>query len=517
MQREQEGSRRAEKKLEVRDTGIGGIPERLQGIDDFVEEGLRALGTPGISLSVVKDGKVVLMRGYGRRRIGQRDTVSPRTLFQIASCTKAFTATALGMLVEEGKLGWDDPVVNHFGAFQLSDPYVTREATIRDLLCHRSGLVRGDALWYSSAYGRREMLRRLRYLPQRWGFRSRFTYNNLLYVVAGEVLEAVTGKSWDSFIEERILRPLDMDGTLTNTSDLASRDDVASPHEEVGGDLMEVERFEDPVGSADGSMVSSASDMAHWLEFNIAGGVHGRRRLMKGETLEALQEPCIFTPRDDPWRELISTLHLGSNFNAYGLGWSLQDYRGLKAVWHTGGIDGMSSIVGMLPAEGLGMTALSNRGDSWLPKALMLEVFDLYIGDKGRDWIADFASVARLKELRMREALEKQRRERRRGTEPSHPLKAYTGAYDDPYYGRAEVSLHRNGLKFRYGRRYSARLQHWHYDTFQAIWENSVQSPALVTFQVGASGSVVGIAVAFTDSDEPLAFQRIPGEEAVRR
>ena len=241
-------------------------------IDAYVEAAMRAWEVPGVAIAVVRNDSIVLARGYGVRELGKSDRVTPNSLFAVGSTSKAFTAAALGILVDERKLSWEDPVTKHLPRFQLYDPYVTRELTIRDLLTHRSGLPRGDRLWHASGYDRAEVLRRVRFLPPSWSFRSAYGYQNIMFLAAGEVVTAVTGKSWDDFVRERIFVPLGMSRSVTSTRPLATMSDVATPHQSIDGTVRPVSWLNiDNVGPA-GSINSSALEMAAWLRLQLGQG-----------------------------------------------------------------------------------------------------------------------------------------------------------------------------------------------------------------------------------------------------
>lgn len=251
--------------------------ELLKGLNDYIVKSMRDWETPGLALAVVRNDSVIFAKGYGVRKKGETAPVTPKTIFAIASTTKAMTAACLGMLVDEGKMKWDDPVTKYLPWFQLSDPYVTRELTVRDLLCHRSGLARGDNLWYLSPYSREEVLRRVRFLKPAWSFRSRYGYQNIMFLAAGEMIPSVTSKSWDDFIAERLFKPLGMTRTNTSIKYLAGLDDVATPHDKIDT-VMQPVRWPnfDNVGSA-GAVNSCVEDMAQWVRMNLGNGMSGGR------------------------------------------------------------------------------------------------------------------------------------------------------------------------------------------------------------------------------------------------
>jgi CubicO group peptidase (beta-lactamase class C family)/O-acetyl-ADP-ribose deacetylase (regulator of RNase III) len=331
----------------------------LRGFDAWVERALADWGVPGLAVAVVKDDSVVYARGFGVRRLGDTARVTERTLFAVGSTTKAFTAAALAVLVDSGLVKWDDPVSQHLSGFQLHDPYVTREMRVRDLLTHRSGLARGDALWWATPYGREEVLRRVRHLEPSWSFRSTYGYQNIMFLAAGQIVPAVTNQSWDAFVKRRLFEPLGMTATNTSVTALEARGDVAAPHSPVEGRMQPVAwRNIDNVGPA-GSINSSARDMAQWIRLQLGGGAYNGRRLLSAAAVREMHAAQTVIPIDTLSERLWPSTH----FRAYGLGWSLSDYRGRKLVGHGGAIDGMRAQVTLVPEERVGVVVLSNGGE----------------------------------------------------------------------------------------------------------------------------------------------------------
>lgn len=475
----------------------------LRGLDAYIESSMRAWDVPGFAIAVVKGDSVVFARGYGVREIGKPDRVDENTVFAIASTSKAFTAAALGMLVDEKKLRWDDPAARHLPGFQLYDPYVTRELTVRDLLSHRSGLPRGDRLWWGSPYDRREVLRRVRFLEPSSSFRSSYGYQNIMFIAAGEIIPSVTGTSWDEFLAQRIFRPLGM--TRTSTTIRALPDNVATPHMEVEGVVRPIAwRSFDNVGGA-GSMNSSVADMARWLRLMLGRGQVDGARLLSDSVVKEMHTPQTVIRPDT----LTERLYPETSFRAYGLGWSLQDYRGHKLVSHGGSLDGMRTQVSMIPALGVGVVAISNMDGSNLQTAIAYRVLDAYLGrTPSRDWSADL--------LALRDRGERQEEERRRkreaarvtGTRPSLPLERYAGVYADSLYGRVEIAERGGRLIARMGASFEAELEHWHFDTFRATWNDPQAGRSWLTFRLNARGEIAGLEV------EGLGdFQRAPEAE----
>ncbi|MFT3890599.1 MAG: serine hydrolase domain-containing protein [Anaerolineales bacterium] len=327
-------------------------------IDRFVDQAMQTWNVPGLALAIVKDDEILVAKGYGIREMNKPETTDEHTLFAIGSNTKAFTATAMGLLVQDGKVKWDDPVTEYLPDFKMYDPHTTALITIRDLLCHRAGLGTwaGDMLLMSK-YPTEDIVRRLRYIPPEYSFRAGYGYCNLLYVTAGYVIEQVSGMSWDDFIQKRIFEPLGMTDSVTNPRYLPERNNIAVPHEDVKGKLQTVtQRMDVHVGAA-GSIHASAADIAQWLRMQLAEGHIDGQQFVNSDIINEMRTPHTpirLTPME---RKLFPSRH----YAAYGLGWFLSDTHGRYVVRHTGGVDGMLSSVVMIPEEKLGIAVFTNK------------------------------------------------------------------------------------------------------------------------------------------------------------
>ncbi|HUP00922.1 MAG TPA: serine hydrolase [Gemmatimonadota bacterium] len=466
----------------------------LAGLDAEIEATREAWRIPGLAVAIVKDDSILLAKGYGARDVGRPGPIDAETLFAIGSATKAFTAAAIGILVDEGRLGWDDRVAERLPGFALHDPYASAEITIRDLLAHRSGLPMANLMWLGGQLDREEMVRRLRYLEPATGFRAGFGYQNALYLTAGLIIQEVTGRTWDAFVTDRILRPLGMERTNTSVDSLAGLENVAAPHARVDGEPRPVPyRDIDHVGPA-GSIHSSAADMARWLRFQLAGGVAEGRRLLEEATLAETHGPQIVLRRES----ILARLYPNTHVLAYGMGWLTSDYHGKLLLDHGGGIDGMTSLVGLLPEEGLGVALLTNFQLPMPPYWLLYSIIDRFLGQEPKDWSGEFQAMAQ-------ELDGSSEPERVPGTRPSLPIERYAGTYENPPLGAAGIALESSGLAFRYGTM-EAALEHWHRDTFRADWRSAAwqaaAGPGWVTFRLDRKGEVAG-----------LVLEAIPGEE----
>jgi len=470
----------------------------LQDLDSYVERTRQEFEAPGIAVAVVKDGQVVLAKGYGVRRLGDPTPVDAQTLFGIASNTKAFTAAALAILVDEGKISWDDPVTKHLPSFQMYDPYVTREMTIRDLLVHRSGLGlgAGDLLyWPHSTYTREEIVSRLRYIKPATSFRSRYAYDNILYLVAGQVIQAVTGKSWDDFVKDRIFIPLGMTSTNTSVSAFKPGDDVATPHARVNGKAQPIEYNNFDNNAPAGAINSCVADMAKWIIVQLNSGLiahsaSGDQRLFSERQSQQMWSPQTIIPISDPPPPLAA---LRPNFAAYGLGWGLADYRGKKIVSHTGGLAGLVSRVTMVPDLKLGIVVLTNQEVGGVFQAITYHILDAYLGAPPTDWVSAYHTVLQTGETRAKEAENKQKTARAADSKPSLALEKYAGQYNDPWYGTVALSMQEGKLvmSFDHTQALVGELEHWQYDTFIARWrDRSLAADAFVTFSLKPDGTI---------------------------
>jgi len=464
------------------------------GLDAYISRVMKQFAVPGVAVAIVKDGNVVLAKGYGVRTLGESAAVDERTLFGIASNTKAFTASAIGMLVEEGKLEWDAPVIGYLPSFGLSNPYVTRELTVRDLLAHRSGLGlgAGDLLWWPpSTYDRKEITRRLRSIPLATSFRSAYAYDNVLYIVAGELIEAVSGQSWEDFVATRILDRVGMTGSIVRCSALAKAPNVAAPHAVVEGTLRPVKPFAVDNTDPAGGIASSAEDMAKWLIVQLdSGRVADGSRLFSPRTTRALWSIVTPIPIGDPAPELAA---LRSNFQGYGLGFGIRDYRGRKDVTHTGGLPGYVSRVAMIPELHLGVAVLTNQEAGGAFEAITYRILDYYTGAPPTDWGAVYRKVKARADSTNAAAVQTAVATRDTLSPPPLALERYAGRYEDPWYGEVSIALENGSLAMRFSHTPSlvGDLEHWQYDTFVVRWrDRELRADAYVTFALNPDGSI---------------------------
>jgi CubicO group peptidase (beta-lactamase class C family) len=464
------------------------------GLDDLVTAVMEAFEVPGIGLAIVKDGKVVVARGYGTRRLGESAPVDGKTLFGIASNTKVFTATALGLLVEEGKLDWDRPVIDYLPWFRMSDPYVTRELTVRDLLVHRSGLGlgAGDLLWWPpSTYTRGEIARRLRHIPLAASFRSAYAYDNVLYIVAGEVIEAVSGESWEDFVVKRILAKAGMSGTNVLHSSATSGGNVATTHARVEGRVRPVAPFASDITNPAGGINSSAEDMAKWMNVLLAGGkLPDGSRLFSEATWRQLTALVTPMPLAEPPAEISASR---SGFRGYALGLEARDYRGRKILTHTGGLPGYVSRVTTVPDLQLGVAVLTNQESGEAFNAITFWVLDHFMGARDTDWLAAYTTLRGRAAARLSEQEKAQAVKRAVSSSPSLPIERYAGTYTDAWYGDVVIAMEEDRPVMRFSRTPSlvGDMEHWQHDTFVVRWrDRELRADAFVTFALNHDGSI---------------------------
>jgi CubicO group peptidase (beta-lactamase class C family) len=463
-------------------------------LDAYVASSMKTFDVPGMAVAIVKDGKILVAKGYGVRKLGDPTAVDEFTTFGIGSNTKAFTTAALATLVDEGKLSWDDPVYQRLPGFVMYDPYVSHEMTIRDLLTHRSGmgLGEGDLLfWPHTTYSREDVIYRLRFMKPQSSFRSHYAYDNLLYMTAGQIIPAVTGTSWDDYVRQRIFAPLSMNHTDLSTTAYKAGGDYASPHSRVDGKLQVIP-FEDLDNAAPaGAINSCAADMAKWVQLQLNRGkyVDHDGRLFTEQRSREMWTGQTILPIGDPPAPLAG---LKANFADYALGWGLRDYHGRKLVGHTGGVGGFVSRVMLAPEENLGVVVLTNAEEGGAFDSILYHVLDYYFHLPPTDWIAGFKAVKDQDEKEATETMKKAEGARDANSKPSLPLEKYAAVYNDAWYGPITIRLENGGLvmSFDHTPGMIGDLQHWQHDTFKAHWRVRTIEDAFVTFSLNPDGSI---------------------------
>jgi CubicO group peptidase (beta-lactamase class C family) len=463
-------------------------PQTAALFDTYIQQALQTWKTPGLSVAVVKDGNVVFKKAYGVREMGKQDPYKTATLSTCASTTKAMTAVCMAMLVDEGKIKWTDIVADILPEFKLSDPYTTSQITIRDLFTHNAGLGNADFLWVYG-YSRFEILHRMQLIPLAYSLRSGFIYQNLMYIVAGEVILKLSGKTWDDFIMERLFKPLNMNNSFSDYSKAPANEKTGLHFKDK--DTIKVISYteDDNIGPA-GGVWSCADDMSKWMQFLQDSAKVNGKRLLKPETFAELFKPQAIVSENEfyPTKALTKP-----HWKTYGLGWFQQDYRGKMVQFHTGSLSGLVSILGMIPEQHCSIYVFGNLDHSEIRHALMFKAFDLWcFNDTAKNWSADFykmyKDLADSSKAKEHEAEEK----RVQNTHPSLPLKSYAGKFVNELYGSTEVFNMNDSLVIRLPKKYSLNLTHWNFDTFTGQFNNWWFGKTQVQFLLNTDGAVSG-------------------------
>ena len=486
------------------------LAQSSAAIDSIVERALKTFNAPGAAVAVVKDGKVIVARGYGIKKLGVPDKVGPDTRFGIASNTKAFTATALGILVEEGKVQWDAPVIRYLPEFAMYDPFVTREMTIRDLLVHRSGLGlgAGDLLWWpASTYDRKEIMRRLRFIKPAASFRSAYAYDNVLYLVAGEVIERVSGRTWEQFVQERILARVGMTASTVRHSDAAGNADVATTHAELNGAMQVIAPMTSDNTNPAGGINAGARDIAKWLLVQLdSGKLADGSRLVSARTAREIWTGVTPMGTGPAAAEIAP---LAKQFNLYALGFQTNDFRGRRVLWHTGGLPGYLSFLAFIPESRVGVAVLTNN-ETPMFLAAGWSLLDYALGSAPPfDFVGGYAKLAERQKAGL--ALQRTATGAARDSlsRPSLPLAKYAGLYEDAWYGDVTVTFADGKLRMALGHtpQLQGEMVHWQHDTFMARWDDrEMRADAYVTFQLNPDGSIDQVKLRAADPETDFSF-----------
>jgi CubicO group peptidase (beta-lactamase class C family) len=458
-------------------------------IDRLCENAVKIWHVPGLAVGIVRNDEVVYLKGFGVRRLGSPEPVTPDTLFALASCTKAFTTAAMAMLVDGGKLAWDDPVRKHVDYFHLSDPLADANVNLRDLVTHRTGLGSNDLLWYRAPWERREIIRRIGLVKPKYPFRSTFQYQSTMFAVAGCAVESASHMRWEEFVQRHILGPLGMTGTNFTTTAAQSAADRATPHRHNSQGKIETISWY-PMAHPDpaGSINAGARDLCRWVRFQLGDGTFQGQKLVSPEALAETHAPQIVIPLKGPAREMNPLTHLMS----YAMAWVVQDYRGHLQISHAGAIDGFRAHITFLPADRVGIVLLNNLHNSEMNLALGNAIADLLLGFPAKDWNACIGRAVEKREAAAREKREAREAGRHYGTHPSRELVAYAGDYENAAYGTAHVSADDGGLHWKWGT-FAGELEHFHYDTFTLA--NDLLGRPEVLFTLDANGNVATMKV----------------------
>jgi CubicO group peptidase (beta-lactamase class C family) len=472
-------------------------------IDGLAEKALTFWRVPGTAIAVVHKGEVVYLEGHGRRSVKGEGKVTADTLFPLASCTKAFTSTALAMLADEGKVSWDDHVRKHVPFFHLSDPLADADVRLRDLACHRTGLGRHDLLWYRSPWPQEEIVRRAGKLPLSAPFRTAFHYQSTMYNALGLVVESASGMPWEQFLKKRIFGPLKMTSAVCTGPEAEKAEDRAAPHrtDEFGRPNV-AEAYPMPRPDAAGSVYASARDLTGWLLLHLGEGKVGGRRLVSRERLAETHAPQMVLPMDESEKAMFPETRMMN----YAMGWVVLDYRGRGMLAHTGVIDGFRVQITLVPEEQLGVAVLSNLHATRMNLALSNAIVDRFLGAEKTDWNRTLKTALRKRAAAAAEAERARLAGRKPGTRPTLPLGDLAGEYEHPAYGAVRVALERGVLVWRW-QRWEGRLEHFQYNTFTL--PIAIMGNPEVTFVV-EGGKATGMKVG---GEIDLTFRRVKEDE----
>lgn len=467
-------------------TLLHGQPLDRARIDAAVHKAMVDWGVPGAAVAIVRDDQVLLAEGYGVKELGKSAPVTANTLFAVGSTTKAFTTAAMAMLVDEGKMHWDDPVRKYVEFFHLSDPLADENVTLRDLICHRTGLSRNDMLWYNSPWTSEEIIRKIAFLKATKPFRSAWQYNNLMFLTAGFAVAQASGTTWEDFVRKRIFEPLGMISTDAGAAIAENAPDHASPHLRTDGKIGVIPWYHldniQPAGAID----SNVTDLAKWVQFQLGDGTWHGKRLISARNMTEMHTPQM-AMRPEDW---------GRNYNpethqmSYAMAWELQDYRGLHMISHGGAIDGFRANITLLPDQKTGIVVLSNLNQENMPESLRFTLIDIVLGLKERDWngilLEHFGAETKRDAAETKKFLDS----RVPNTMPTHELEAYRGEYVEPAYGTAMISVEDGKLAIQWSN-FHQPLDHFHFDTFRV--HNGRLDGVPVQFRLSADGAVNGM------------------------
>ncbi len=464
------------------------LPENFE---EWVCDGMEMWEIPGMAIAIIKDGEVILAEGYGVRKLDEPARVDADTQFGIASVSKHMTASSLAILVDEGLIGWKDPVIKHIPWFRLSDPFATENVTIHDLLTHQVGVGRilGNRLQFMTDRSRDELLYRMRYLDFEQPFRAEYVYSNVMYTLAGEVVAAVTGQSWDSFMAERFFEPMDMNRTNTSINNLHEDGNAAWPHQYIKGEVVPIPRRSWDVASPAGGVNSTANDMARWMQMQLDLGTFEGKQLVSSGSVTAIQTPKVSQGSDG----------LTGAQRSYGYGYNITDHRGYRMISHGGATDGMNTSYTLIPERNLGIIVMSNNFNQFM-NAVTYTVIDHILDETDRDWnqLYFHAYSNRYEAVKaMRDEFESTRIS---GTAPTHDPEAYSGRFHNDLYDQAEIRFENDGLVLTVfdDENLTADLEHWHHNTFRINWRNPAQREEFLKFDMNYEGEIDALEIRYT-------------------
>lgn len=471
---------------------IYGQSPDLNRLDNYLKQVTKDWGIPGMTVGIVKDGELIFAKGYGIKEVGKNDAPDQNTLYAIASNSKAFTSAVIALLVQEGKLNWDDKVQKHLPYFELYDPYISSLVTVKDLLCHRVGLgtFSGDIIWYNAHLSSEELIKRFKYVPKAYEFRDGYGYSNLMFITAGELIKKLSGKSWFENVNERILMPLGMNRTTIYIDSLAGLGNIATPHRLDNGINIPFRWTPWEEIAATGGLISSVQDLSKWLIFNLNNGIWKQDTI-----LSPTSRNILWTPANNFIINHVKKSETNQLFSGYALGWGIRDYRGHLRLSHTGGYDGMITAINLLPDQKLGVIVLTNGMKSPIG-AVSLYAMDFMLGVEEKDWSTELLENAN-RNIAEDTRIADRKAKRVLKTNTSLPTKEYAGVFRSDIYGDIVVASVGDSLKlsFEHTPLLDAKLSHWHYDVFEIKWDHPHAwfSFGTVKFKLDNNNKVIGI------------------------
>jgi len=463
----------------------------LDSLELFVHKLMKDFEVTGLSIGIVQNDSILFSKGFGSREIVKDQKVNDHTIFGIGSLSKSFTALTLGILVDEGKVSWDDRVKNYLPYFELYDPYVTENFTIRDLLTHTSGLkdVSGGTLWYHSDFSRVDIIKRLKYLEPVSGYREKTAYQNVMYMVAGEIVREITGISWDDFLSKRIFDKIDMLNSTSISTIREANTNIARP--QIWNENFEkttvIQEQGDNLAAA-GFIYSSANDMNNYMRLLLNNGVYKNDTIVSKDVINEIFKPQVLFQISGP--------PFGNEFSSYGLGWWLTPWNGHKIIEHSGGIDGMSAQLFMVKDLNIGVVILTNVSKEPASFVLKAKLLEIIFKDKSFDLYDRAIEYRKQRIENIKESISKQPRIEK--TKPSLPLKSYIGVYNDKMYGDINLSQINNEeleISFSHTPLFKGKLTHWYFDTFKIDWYDIRVPDGFLNFNFNSKREILGFSI----------------------
>lgn len=478
----------------------------LVALDKYYAKMVKDWDLPGASIGIVKDGELIFSGNYGVKEIGKSEKPNNKTLYAIASNSKAFTSAIIGMLVQKGKLGWNDKVQKHLPYFEMYDSWVSEHITIRDLLSHRVGLgtFSGDNVWYKSTISEEEIIKRIKDVPQAYEFRAGYGYSNLMYITAGEIIKKVTGKSWAENVKEHILSPLGMDRTISGLTELKSKGNFSTPHARKENVNYEIPWVDWDNVAATGGLISSVEDISKWMIFNLNNGIHDGDTLLTANTRN-----MVWRPHTNHGVDHTSPNDFKRHFNAYGLGWGLSDYHGRMRVGHTGGYDGFITAINLIPDENLGVVVLTNGVKSPIIAATYYAL-DKFLGAETKDWSAKHLESRNKYEQRDTRIADRKAK-RIMNTQPDILQDKFVGNYDSKLGGKINILQKGDKLKLEFedAPLMSASLTHWHHDVWELHWDHPQAWFSFGTIKINTDNNLKVIGFDFDVPNDDFFFEEL--------